>query len=592
MMKTMATRVGGIATISTASIAKSLLLLFLWLAISLTSATSQSSGIDEGDDGGGAVFTVSSKFAGMDRSLSAMKAHDSLRHLQMLAGVDLPLGGTGRPDAVGLYYARIGIGTPSRDYYVQVDTGSDIMWVNCIQCTECPKKGYHGLELTLYDPKDSLTGELVSCDQQFCVEISGGPVSDCSANVSCLYTELYGDGSFSLGYFVKDIVQYDRVSGDLQTKSANGSVIFGCGARQSGDLDSSDEALDGILGFGKSNSSMLSQLASTGRVRKMFAHCLDGVNGGGIFAIGHVVEPKVNTTPLVQNTPHYNVNMTAVEVGREFLNLTGDVFEIGNKKGTIIDSGTTLAYLPQVIYEPLVKTILSWQSDLKLRTLHDQYLCFQYSESVDDGFPPVTFHFESSLSLTVYPREYLFPFVSIHVFHKMPASTLILFVTVYISLECFYKTHIRMTLGRLMVFWLAKQRDAIQRYHEHNPFGRQGERVKCASRAVPRLRVFKAICASAPRRVRRMPFNTPQSNISVLGSEDLVLSNKLVLYDLENQVIGWTEYNCSSSIQLKDEVTGSVHLVGAHYLSPAWRLSSQWCIIFLLTTALLHDLVY
>lgn len=25
---------------------------------------------------------------------------------------------------------------------------------------------------------------------------------------------------------------------------------------------------------------------------------------------------------------------------------------------------------------------------------------------------------------------------------------------------------------------------------------------------------------------------------------DLVLSNKLVLYDLENQAIGWTEYNC------------------------------------------------
>lgn len=32
--------------------------------------------------------------------------------------------------------------------------------------------------------------------------------------------------------------------------------------------------------------------------------------------------------------------------------------------------------------------------------------------SVDDGFPPVTFHFGSSLSLKVYPREYLFPYVS------------------------------------------------------------------------------------------------------------------------------------------------------------------------------------
>ncbi|PPE01482.1 hypothetical protein GOBAR_DD01491 [Gossypium barbadense] len=75
-----------------------------------------------------------------------------------------------------------------------------------------------------------------------------------------------------------------------------------CGATQSGNLDSSnEEALDGILGFGKSNTSMISQLASSRQVKKMFAHCLDGINGGGIFDIGHVVQPKVNLTPLVPN---------------------------------------------------------------------------------------------------------------------------------------------------------------------------------------------------------------------------------------------------------------------------------------------------
>lgn len=75
-----------------------------------------------------------------------------------------------------------------------------------------------------------------------------------------------------------------------------------CGATQSGNLGSSnEESLDGILGFGKANSSMISQLASSGKVKNMFAHCLDGVNGGGIFAIGHVVRPKVNMTPLVPN---------------------------------------------------------------------------------------------------------------------------------------------------------------------------------------------------------------------------------------------------------------------------------------------------
>ncbi|CAI9117261.1 OLC1v1018615C2 [Oldenlandia corymbosa var. corymbosa] len=328
---------------------------------------------------GGGVFEVSSKFGGRNRSLDALKAHDSIRHLQILAGVDLPIGGTGRPDAVGLYYAKVGIGTPAKDYYVQVDTGSDIMWVNCISCQQCPTRGYHGLELTQYNVKDSLTGKLVSCGQEFCKEIMRGSSSDCTVNETCLYTEIYGDGTFSMGYFVEDFVQYDRVSGDLQTESANGSVIFGCGAGPSADLVSADDALDGVLGFGKENSSMISQLASAGRVKNMFAHCLDGVNGGGIFAIGNVVQPKVNMTALVPNQPHYNVNMTAIEVGNATLNITQELFRIGNNSGAIIDSGTTLAYFPQAIYDPLVITILSSQPNLKLQPIHDDYTCFDYS---------------------------------------------------------------------------------------------------------------------------------------------------------------------------------------------------------------------
>ncbi|XP_027164273.1 aspartic proteinase-like protein 2 [Coffea eugenioides] len=454
---------------------------------------------------GGGVFQVDYKFAGTERSLSALREHDSIRHLQIIAGVDLPIGGTGRPDAVGLYYAKIGIGTPSKDYYVQVDTGSDIMWVNCINCQQCPTRGYRGLELTQYNPKDSLTGQLITCEWEFCKEIMRDSSSGCTSNETCLYTEVYGDGSFSMGYFVEDFVQYDRVSGDLQTQSANGSVIFGCGAGPSADLSSSDDALDGVLGFGKANSSLISQLASAGRVKNMFAHCLDGVNGGGIFAIGHVVQPKVNMTALVPNQSHYNVNMTAIEVGHVMLSLPTEVFTVGDTKGAIIDSGTTLAYFPEVVYQQLVVKILSWQPDLKLQIVHDDYTCFDYSDSVDDGFPPVTFHFGNSLNLTVYPHDYLFPFD-----------------------------------GLMCVGW-------------QNSGVLSGEKT----------------------------------NITLLG--DLVLSNKLVLYDLENQTIGWTTYNCSSSIKLKDEITGSVHLVGAHSIpSCAFSQSAQKAFIFLLLMTLLQ----
>lgn len=77
--------------------------------------------------------------------------------------------------------------------------------------------------------------------------------------------------------------------------------VVRCGARQSGELGSSSEALDGILGFGQANSSIISQLAASGKVKKSFAHCLDNIEGGGIFAIGEVVYPKVKRTRMVQN---------------------------------------------------------------------------------------------------------------------------------------------------------------------------------------------------------------------------------------------------------------------------------------------------
>ncbi|XP_062108047.1 aspartic proteinase 39-like [Humulus lupulus] len=477
----------------------SLPLIFFLFLISTTAAATSS--LND------AVISVKYKYAGQEPSLTALKAHDDRRQLRILAGVDLPLGGSGRPDAVGLYYAKIGIGTPPKDYYVQVDTGSDIMWVNCIQCKDCPTRSSLGIDLTLYDIKDSSTGKLVGCDEGFCLEVNGGPLSGCTANVSCPYLQIYADGSSTAGYFVKDNVQYDRVSGDLKTTSSNGSVIFGCGATQSDLALSGEEALDGILGFGKSNSSVISQLASSGRVRKMFAHCLDGTNGGGIFAIGHVVQPKVNMTPLVPNQPHYNVNMTAVEVGHTFLKLPNDMFEIGDRKGTIIDSGTTLAYLPEMVYEPLVSKIISQQPDLNVHTVHGEYTCFQYSESVDDAFPTITFYFENSLYLKVYPHEYLFPFE-----------------------------------GMWCIGW---QNSGMQ--------------------------------------------SSDRKNLTLLG--DLVLSNKLVVYDLENQAIGWTEYNCSSNIKVKDEKTGTVHLVGSHYISSACHLKSEWS-IFLLIILLLHTLVY
>ncbi|XP_038972625.1 aspartic proteinase 39-like isoform X2 [Phoenix dactylifera] len=390
------------------------------------------------------VFPVRHKYLHHKRPIADLRSHDVRRHGRILSAVDLPIGGVGLPTDTGLYFAEIGIGTPPKTYYVQVDTGSDILWVNCVTCTRCPKKSDLGIELTLYDPKGSHSGSLVSCNENFCTSTYGGEIEGCSPNNPCQYSVMYGDGSSTAGYFVTDVVEYNQVSGNHRTTPANASVSFGCGAQQSGDLGSSSEALDGILGFGQSNSSMISQLAAAGRVRKVFAHCLDTVKGGGIFALGNVVEPKVKTTPLIPNMPHYNVNLRAIEVAGAFLRLPTDLFENGDKKGTIIDSGTTLSYLPEAAYKPLL--------------------------NADD------------------------------------------------------------------VYCVGWQNGGMQSKDGKDMF--------------------------------------------LLG--DLALSNKLVLYDLENQVIGWTEHNCSSSIQIKDDKTGAIFTVDAHNISSAHRLEVGMSILLLL----------
>ncbi|KAL2325271.1 hypothetical protein Fmac_024329 [Flemingia macrophylla] len=440
------------------------------------------------------------------RSLSAIKAHDARRRGRILSSVDLNLGGNGLPTETGLYFTKLGLGSPPKDYYVQVDTGSDILWVNCVECSKCPRRSDLGIELTLYDPKGSETSDLISCDQDFCSATYDGPIPGCKSELPCPYSITYGDGSATAGYYVKDYLTYNSVNGNLRTATQNSSIIFGCGAAQSGTLASStEEALDGIIGFGQANSSVLSQLAASGKVKKIFSHCLDNIRGGGIFAIGEVVEPKVSTTPLVPKMAHYNVVLKNIEVDTDILQLPSDVFDSGNGKGTVIDSGTTLAYLPDIVYDQLIPKVLARQPGLKLYLVEQQFSCFQYTGNVDHGFPVVKLNFEDSLSLPVYPHDYLFQFRG--------------------SVWC--------------IGW--------QKSVEQTKNGK---------------------------------------DMTLLG--DLVLSNKLVLYDLENMVIGWTDYNCSSSIKVKDEATGVVHTVGAHNISGASTFFiGRILTLFLLLTAML-----
>ena len=46
-----------------------------------------------------------------------------------------------------------------------------------------------------------------------------------------------------------------------------------------------------------------------------------------------------------------------LEVDGDLIQLPTDIFDSGNGRGTIIDSGTTLAYLPATVYDQIVSKV-------------------------------------------------------------------------------------------------------------------------------------------------------------------------------------------------------------------------------------------
>ncbi|KAJ0681536.1 putative nepenthesin [Helianthus annuus] len=457
---------------------------------------------------GNVVFEVQHKFGVVgNESLSGYVAHDMYRHRRILSGVDLPIGGDSSPTSAALYYTKIQLGSPAKEFYVQVDTGSDILWVNCAGCENCPQKSDLGVPLSLYDPDQSLSSGTVTCDQDFCTTMVDPTNNECVLGSQCSYVVRYGDGSSTTGYFVRDNVQLNRISGDRQTSDMQGRIMFGCGSKQSGGLGKSQQALDGILGFGQSNASLISQLAASKKVKKMFSHCLSG-SKGGIFAIGEVVHPEVNSTPILPDMTHFNIELKAIQVGDEFVTLPTKMFNTAAKRGTVIDSGTTLAYFPDPVYNQLMKkvtrilifsrvtfpckislTVEYWtqvaasQSEADMQIVDNQFKCYPAHGNVDDVFPIVIFHFANALKLRVYPHQYIFT-----------------------------------------------------TQHPYWCIGFMSNGMQ-------------------PR----------ESNAVLLG--DLLLTDRLVTYNMEDQTIGWTDYDCSSSIRVKDEESGMVYEVGAHDIS-------------------------
>ncbi|ONH96349.1 hypothetical protein PRUPE_7G122500 [Prunus persica] len=447
--------------------------------------------------------------------LDHLRARDRVRHarlLQNVAGgvVDFSVEGTSDPYVVGLYFTKVKLGSPPKEFNVQIDTGSDILWITCNSCSDCPQSSGLGIELNLYDSASSSTAGLIPCSDPMCTSSFQTSSTECSRQSNqCSYTFQYGDGSGTTGYYVSDALYFDMILGQSYIANSSAFVVFGCSTYQSGDLTKTDKAVDGIFGFGQGALSVISQLSSRGVTPKVFSHCLKGDgNGGGILVLGEILEPNIVYSPLVPSQQHYNLNLQSIAVNGQILPIDQAAFTTSNSRGTIVDSGTTLTYLVEEAYDPFVSAITSAVSQSVTPIISKGNQCYLVSTSLAEVFPPVSLNFAAGASMVLKPEEYL------------------------------------MRTG-----------------------SSEGAAVWCIG------------------------FQKVQGGVTILG--DLVLKDKIFVYDLAHQRIGWANYDCSLSVNVS--VTSSKdEYINAGQLSES---SSSGDMLFkLLTTGivvfLMHILVF
>ncbi|KAK8662992.1 hypothetical protein V6N13_024876 [Hibiscus sabdariffa] len=420
--------------------------------------------------------------------LSQLVARDQLRHSRILQGfaaaggvVDFSVQGSPDPYHIGLYFTKVKLGSPPREFNVQIDTGSDILWVTCSSCTDCPQSSELGIQLNLFDSSSSSSAKLVSCSDAVCSSEFQTTATQCSQSNQCSYSFQYGDGSGTSGYYVADMLYFDAILGQSLIANSSALVVFGCSTYQSGDLTKTDKALDGIFGFGRGDLSVISQLSSRRITPRVFSHCLKGDgSGGGIMVLGEILEPSIVYSPLVPSQPHYNLILQSIAVNGQLLQIDPAVFSTSSNRGTIVDSGTTLAYLVQEAYDPFVSVITAIVSPSVTPTIYKGNQCYLvHTTSGSEIFPPVSLNFAGGASMILKPEDYL----------VQPSSS-----------------------------------DGA---------------MWCIG------------------------FQKVQGGITILG--DLVLKDKIFVYDLAHQRIGWANYDCSSSVNVS--ITSSKDFINEGQLS-------------------------
>lgn len=304
---------------------------------------------------------------------------------------------SGLAQGSGEYFTRLGVGTPPRYLYMVLDTGSDVVWVQCSPCKKC-----YSQSDPIFDPTKSRSFSGIPCGSSLCRSLDS---SGCNKRRMCLYQVSYGDGSITFGDFSTETLTF--------RKTKVGRVALGCGHDNEGLF----VGAAGLLGLGRGRLSFPTQ--SGRRFNRKFSYCLvdrSASSKPSSMVFGDAAIPRTALfTPLLTNPKldtFYYVELLGISVGGTHVpRIAPSLFKMGRdgNGGVIIDSGTSVTRLTRSAYIAMRDAFRVGASNLKRApdfSLFDT--CFDLSGMTSVKVPTVVLHFRGA-DVSLPATNYLIP---------------------------------------------------------------------------------------------------------------------------------------------------------------------------------------
>ncbi|KAA8541437.1 hypothetical protein F0562_025400 [Nyssa sinensis] len=303
---------------------------------------------------------------------------------------------SGMDQGSGEYFVRIGVGSPPRSQYMVIDSGSDIVWVQCQPCNQCYRQSD-----PVFDPANSASFAGVSCSSSVCDRLEN---AGCHAG-RCHYEVMYGDGSYTKGTLALETLTFGR--------TVVRNMAIGCGHRNRGMFIGAA----GLLGLGGGSMSFVGQLG--GQTGGAFSYCLvsRGTGSSGSLVFGRGALPVgAAWVPLLRNPrfpSFYYIGLAGLGVGGMRVPIPEAVFqltELGDG-GVVMDTGTAVTRLPTVAYEAFRDTFVTETASLPRSSLGVSIFdtCYDLNGFVSVRVPTVSFYFTGGPILTLPARNFLIP---------------------------------------------------------------------------------------------------------------------------------------------------------------------------------------